>query len=75
MTETTDMVPVCVRIPEETYNYIRWLARQEAILRDRDVNSADLIREALSKTYPIEAEVLGSFEAVSRMREKVENCA
>jgi len=46
------MVPVCLRLPEETYLYLRRLARREAILRDASVTLQDLIRDAVEETYP-----------------------
>ena len=46
--------PICVRIPKRNLEHMHRLARKMAAEQDRDITFHDLIRDAVSRMYPIE---------------------
>ena len=48
-----DMQPVSVRLDKKVVKHLKQVARYESLERDEDVTFADLIREAIERTYPM----------------------
>lgn len=46
-------MPINVRLPKETIDHLKRVARYESCERDEDLSYADLIREAVERTYPM----------------------
>jgi hypothetical protein len=44
--------PVSVRLDKSTIEHLKRVARYESLERDKDLSYADLIREAIERTYP-----------------------
>ncbi len=49
----TDTMPINVRLSKPMIEHLKRVARYEAFERDEDITYADLIREAVERTFPM----------------------
>ena len=52
MKNQIEAVPICLRIPADRLEQLKQLARERAVEEHRDIPVANLIREAIEKTFP-----------------------